>query len=101
MTIDEMAGPDVDEDLGDPADLGERTREGSLLLAGVGAPVGWIGDEGLRSLLAVTDDAVAPGGRDGRSWGRTTVTLGWDCRSLDGGGIDSAMGHGAGSFPIR
>jgi hypothetical protein len=66
VAIDEMPGPPVNEGLGHPAHLAERARDGPLLLGRMNSPVGRVGYEPLRPLLAVADDAIAPGGRGRR-----------------------------------
>jgi hypothetical protein len=80
VAIDQMSGALVDDDLGDPAHLGKGTGEGSLLLRWVSAPVSRVGDEAAGRLLAVADDAGAPGGcvRAGGSCGRGTGALHWN-----------------------
>jgi hypothetical protein len=60
VTVDDEAGPPVDEPLLDPADRVERTGERVLLRLGVGPPIGVVGQELVRRLLARAGDPVPP-----------------------------------------
>ncbi len=61
VAIHEMAGRPIDDDLLDPPHLAERAAESTLLGTGMTPPVARVGDKELGRLLAVPDDADAPG----------------------------------------
>ena len=94
MPVDDMAGRPVDQDLGDPADLGESTGQGSLLVGRVGAPVARVRDEvSWRNLGVVDDPGFASRARRwrsrrflGRLTGRRAVDQEEAFRSLSSGG---------------
>ena len=61
VAIDDVAGRLVDRDLGDPADLGQSSRERRLLVSRMRPPVARVRDELSRCDFAVADDPAAPG----------------------------------------
>jgi hypothetical protein len=79
VAVDDVAGRPIDEDLRDPADLGEGAAEGRVLLRRVSPPVAWVRDELRGCHLGVADDPASPAlvdspGRSGHAVSSATAS---------------------------
>jgi len=77
VTVNEVTGRPIDEDLGHPADFGQGAANGPLLVVRMGVPVPRVGYEIRRRDVVVPDDPISPNGSRRRRHGDPRTCNGW------------------------